>query len=374
MDLFKFAQAGGTTFDGAESINGYSRITWVERYSTPGEFTLEAKSSSGLAEFLPLGSMISHIDTMEVMIVENHEIEEKVSDDPIITITGRSFVSFLENRIVGMNSARAGSTIAPYVTTAIGPHAQIVKMINDHIVSPPANANDVITNVIATHSIGYEGTGVAETIEFGNLLDRVLEKLKVWNYGIRTIRRNPFGIPGGDSTQTVINIYAGPAQTAMSPPITLMFSWISGDIIEAHYLFSQKNNKNAALVVSKYFQVVVDGSETKYDRRTMLVDASILDNDLDAVPTGVTKDNILNGMNSWGVSALANQNATSLTQIDLSPNTKPQFRRDYNIGDLVLIDANYGEIVVKRITEYAEIQDENSTTGHPTLADPITGD
>jgi hypothetical protein len=48
-----------------------------------------------------------------------------------------------------------------------------------------------------------------------------------------------------------------------------------------------------------------------------------------------------------------------------------QYRRDYNIGDLVSIDGNFGQTAVMRVIEYAEIEDENGNSGHPTLALPL---
>jgi hypothetical protein len=40
------------------------------------------------------------------------------------------------------------------------------------------------------------------------------------------------------------------------------------------------------------------------------------------------------------------------------------------LGDLVIVDANFNESQVMRVVEFAEVEDENGTSGHPTLAIP----
>lgn len=363
MDLFKFTPSGSspTTLDQGAQINDYSRVTWVERYNAPGEFTIEAKLSSGLTGFLSLGSLISHVDTGEIMIVENHEVMEEFASDPTIAITGRSFPSYLENRAVGVLDARNKYTFGPYTLTANYTWNQIVTMINAHI----SSGDDAVDNVVANSSVSGTGESVARTIERGYLWTRVAELLKIDDLGIRTIRRNPFGLTGGSSTETRINIYKGEDKTS-----TIMFSWITGDISEAQYLFSLKDEKNCALVSGQYIQVMVDGSETKYDRRIMIVDGKDIDGHYGAAPTGGDLTTVVNAMTTLGQQALAAQNQTSITEIELSVTTKPQFRKDYNVGDLVSIDGNFGQIAVRRISEYAEIEDENGKTGHPTLSVP----
>ena len=91
MDLFKFIPgADPTVLEVGASINGATSIMWTERYSDPGEFEIVAPLSSGLLQFLPLGTIISHTNTLEAMIVENHNIKDEEDVDPIVSITGEA--------------------------------------------------------------------------------------------------------------------------------------------------------------------------------------------------------------------------------------------------------------------------------------------
>lgn len=366
MDIFKFTPSvGDTTLDSAMPVSGYTKVTWVERYLDPGEFTIEAPLSSGLKDVLTVGSLISHTNTMEVMIVENHEIPEKIDETTIVKITGRSFESYLEGRAVGVNSARAGTLISPYQMTADYTWNQAVTMINDHIKAPNASANDRIDNFSATTSASGSGTSEARTIPFGDLLKNIHDLLKIDDLGIRTIRRNPFGVSGGSSSESRLQIYKGADKTA-----NIIFTWVTGDIGQTDYLFSNKGLKTSALVVGRFLNVVVDGSETNYDRRFMYVDAQDIDQALTYPPDPAAVTAALAAMNVRGKQALAGQKSVTITQVDLGRNNRYRYRTDYNIGDLVKIHGNFDQIATMRVTEYAEIEDENGVTGHPTLSVP----
>lgn len=363
MDFFKFISAADpTNLDQGEAINGIKRSMWIERYSVPGEFEFQAPLSSGLREFLPTGTLISHADTLEIMIVENHQIKEKQNEDPLIIVTGRSFPSYLENRIVGTNGARTDETIVPYTVTADYIWNQIVKIINDHI-KDTVDADDALVGVLSSTSVPGTGISAERIIDFGTVWERVFELLRAEDLGIKTIRKNTFGI--GTPGSTVISIYRGVDRSA-----SVSFSWKSGDLSAAEYLFTNKNNKNAALVVGQYIYLIIDGAPSKYDRRMMIVDGSDIDGWLGAPPVDAVLTGVMNALATRGVQTLMAQKDITLSQTDISRTTHHQYRRDFNVGDLISLDGNFGQIAVMRIVEFAEIEDENGESGHPTLALP----
>lgn len=368
MDLFKFNYTTDpTVLERGQAINKASSKMWVERYLEPGEFEIEAQLSTGLREFLPPGTIIGNADSMEVMIVESHEIKEKTTEDPTLTISGRTFESYLENRIVGINLARASSTIDDYDMAADYTWNQAVKLINDHIVSPPANVNDALVNVVAQNAVtGTSGTNEARTINRGTVLERLDEILAIDDLGIRTIRRNTFG-QVGSSAQTILQVYRG-----VNRANSIIFSWKAGELDSADYLFSDKKLKNSALVLGRYVYVVVDTGPTKYDRRIMVVPADDLDGKLSAPPTGAALTTILSRMRTRGSQALKKQLRVTISRADISKTTLHQYRRDYNVGDLVSLDGNFNQMATMRVVEYVEIEDENGESGHPTLSIPGT--
>lgn len=362
MDLFKFKPVlKDAQLVQGEYINKMKSVMWVERYNTPGEFSITAKLSSGLREFLPLGTAISHVDTMEVMIVENHEIKEITSEDPDIVITGRSFISFLEQRIIGMILARTDSTVRDYVIPANFTWIQAVSLINDHIWSSTDDTDNI--DVRAQHYITGTGESVDRVLDRGNVLERVLELLAVDDLGIRTIRQNSFAGYAGDPVFTVIAIYKG-----LDKSSSVIFSWKGGDLDTAEYLFSNKGDKNTALMVGRYIFRILDTGKSGYQKRMVIVDTSDLDGHLSAPPTGTALTDLYALMDTRGRQVLMAKNQITISQADISNVTKYQYRRDFNVGDLISLDGDFGQTAIMRVSEYAEIEDENGESGHPTLS------
>ena len=363
MQVFKFNPgADPTVLEQGEVINNATSIMWAERYRDPGEFEIVAKLSSGLSDFLPIGTFLSHADTMEVMIVENQEIDEDSPSDPDIKITGRSLETYLENRITGTNQARTSSTYTEYLLAAGFTWAQAVKLINDHIVNT-SNAGDQLGNVLATTSVTGTGTSEARSLKRGPVYNDLLEILAVDDLGIKSIRRNTFS--GTDTGQTILSVFKGVDQSA-----NVIFSWKAGDIDGADYFWSGRVLKNSAMVVGRYVNTVVDAGPTKYQRKMMVIDGSDLDGNLTAPPTGSALTAVIAKMATRGRQVLAKQSLITLTRADISDVSQYHYRRDYNVGDIITIDGNFGSIAKMRVVEYVEIEDETGQSGHPTLSIP----
>lgn len=360
MDFFKFKSTGeATLLQQGEQINGIDKSLWVERYREPGEFLFEAKLGSDLLDFLPLGTLISHANTLDIMMVENHEIEEKKDEESIIKISGRSFFAYLENRITGQNQVRLSNLVGRYTMPADYTWNQILFIVNDAI-GNTTYTDDNLSAVVMAHSIVGTADSVERTIEPGTVLERVMELLKYDDLGVRTIRRNNFGI--GSSTNTTYLVHAGVNRSA-----DVILTWQGGDVEAMKYLFSNQTAKNSAMVVGTYIWKAVDTGPTKYARRIMLVDGKDIDGHYDAVPTGFELAVVEALLIARGNQAIKAQRQFTIDQADVGENSKYQFRRHYDIGDLVSVAGNFGQIAVMRVVEFAEVQDENGLSGHPTL-------
>jgi hypothetical protein len=360
MDLFKFSNANLNLLN-AEPINNYDSIMWIERYDKAGEFTLQAKLSSGIVGLLGLGSIISHTKTYEACIVESIEINESVDLDPTVTITGRSLVSYLEHRIVGENIILSPPTVpyTPYILSSNPIQVQIRTLINQHITTLSSNltAQESDSDLVVDERI----------IERKDVYSAVLDLLSLNALGIRTVRKNSEGaIDFTSLTKTLYYIHSGRDLSD-----SIIFSWDYGELESASYLFSIKNYKNTAVVHGKFIETIVYDTpmpSEPYDKRVMIVDARDIDESLIYVPTGTELADIIAAMNARGAEALANQRILDISNVDISKTTSYSYRTDYDIGDIVSISGNYGIIEQRRVIEFVEIEDENGETGYPTLS------
>lgn len=366
MDLFKFnapASFDSLTLDSGERLNGLDSVRWTERYSDVGDFEIKAKLSSGLKDVLPTGTLVSHTGTLELAIVENCEINELEDEDPDISITGRTFPSYLDFRACGIHLARSTPMVADYTLAAETLTLQIEHLIERHVGSSADSFDQIVGLDVVSH--GLYGPSEARTVTRGPLLQEVLKLLPLADLGIRTIRKNPFG-GLGSSSATQLDIYKGADKSNK-----VVYSSRTGHLKSVDYLFSNKDNFGSALVVGRYVQVAYD-TGLGYTRRQMIIDGSDIDGHLDAAPTGLGLTFVQAAMTTRAQQTVAKHHNINLARADTAATDPYQYRKDYNMGDLVTIAGNYGESVKMRVIEYVEIEDENGETGHPSFALPLS--
>lgn len=409
MDFFKFTSSiwGATHLENGQPIQNLTSSSWIERYRNPSEFKFEAPISSGILEFLPLGTYISHVDTLEVMVVENHGVSELNNQNAVIS--GRSLETILEQRVVGSELVRTDPPaieLTEYYLTSTTSHVQATQLIEQHIdaaylldpdnalpgfapsyiiidLSAPADYDGVLGSWTVDVPPGFTlATSEARVFKRSTVYDALMELLSVDDYGVRVVRPGNWTI-GSSYSIFRPGDFPGPWTASVFGPITVfvihngrnrahevIFSYNAGDIENADYLWTSKNKKTHAIVSGKWVEVKVtnDAGQIKDSRRIVHVDASFLDQDFNVPPTGPDLVNITAYMEALGNSYLATAKDVALIDVQISDQTKHVYRRDYNIGDLVRVDGNYDTRSLARVVEFVEIEDETGESSYPTLS------
>lgn len=366
MDVFRFTNpTHPTLMEQGMMVNGLKSKMWIERFAEAGEFTFVAPATAAMRAKLPIGSFVSHLDTAEIMIVENHEIVDNPNQDSELVITGRGFETFFENRIVGSNKAYPTSGASPeYVMDEALSWNQIVTLIQEHItIAGLIDDNDAVPYVDVISQVIGSGTGSARSLKRGTLYNHMLELLAVDRLGIRIFRPGVWPLLPSGGSNTTIAVHRGVDRSGQ-----IIFSHDTGEIESAGYLWSNKSLKNTAMVIGRWVETLVTTTATEYARRMMLVDASDVDNQFTDAPTGTDLDGVVATMQQRGISALAAQNEVALTRAEVSRNaTKAVYRRNFDVGDLITVSGDYNENATMRVSEYVEIEDENGKSSYPTL-------
>lgn len=373
MELIKYTT---TTTDlvGAVPVSGWDSLMWVERYRDPGEIEIKARLSSGLLEFLPLGTFVTHVDTYEVMVIEDHFIEEEIDEDPLIKITGRSMEVILEQRVIGC--ANDWSTYwqlyFEYTLASADIPSQAVTMIQDHTQTGIVdNAGDAFPNILADKTTGLTGTiTTARAMKRQTLHAAVIDLLAQEDYGIRVIRKHPFISPfPGTGTNSRFRIHKGNDVSK-----NVRFGTDTGEIEAAEYLNSLRSYRNVAMVSGSVYEVLVEGDARwtgpdpeNLDRRVLLVDGKDIDRDYDDTTTTGERDAMIAKMVARGQEALGKQVTLEIISVDISKNVDYVYREDYDIGDIVSVYGNHGTSAQMRVMEFVEIEDEEGTSAYPTL-------
>lgn len=366
MDIFKFINpVEPTRLEQGEVINRLKSKMWIERYNRNGDFELVANANTGLREVLPIGSLISHVDSTEVMIVESHAISDDKGSEPEIVVTGRGFETFFENRIVGSNKTFPTSNgVTDYSLLAANTWNQAVTLIEDHILAVNLIDDDdsipyteVLTDVTGT------GESVLREVKREDLYSNLLKILDVDNLGVKVIRPGSWSPLAAGSPNIAVLIRKGVDRTN-----EVIFSYDTGEIESADYVWSNKKLKNTAMVSGKWVETLVTTATTNYDRRMMHVNASDIDDSYETAPTGTDLDDVVAAMQARGNEALAAQKDVALTKAEVSKDTNTAaYRTDFDVGDLITVHGDYNETATRRISEYVEIEDENGSNGYPTL-------
>lgn len=369
MDIFSFKNPNATMqMESGKIVNGLTSKMWIERYDEAGEFTLVGPVSAQLRQELPIGSFVSHKDTREVMIVENHEINDSQDQESKITITGRGFETYFEQRIVGSNRSfphfATGGDMR-FLLPAQNTWDQIVHLVNQHL-SPgylDDDTNSIAYFTINAGTIGVPGEIVSRRLDTRTVYDVMVELLKIDNLGVKIIRPGVWS-PIHPSPNLLVRIHRGINRSAH-----VIFSYDTGEIVNADYLWSNKNLKTSALVTGKWVQTIVNlPGFPYYDRRMMEVDGSDLDDQYDEGTAAFVQSVIEADLKKRGREALKKQKDINLTKAETSKRTiDSRYRVDFDVGDIVTVVGDYNESTLMRITEFVEIEDENGSVSYPTL-------
>jgi hypothetical protein len=377
MDLFKFVT---TNSDGyisqGEIINGYDTLEWTERYVLPGEFKLKAPVSSGLRSKLPPGTMVSHVDTLELMYVTSNEIDTEAKEgEPPLVITGRSMESWLRHRIVGDDietyidigtGYHLVNSMADYVLAFDSSWDQARDLINALVNTTFAGVDDEVEGFVAVSNQQHIGPNTVEPriMRKQNLHSAVLELLAVDDFGIKSVRPNPTNV---DPTTVEFRIHNG-----FDLRESVRFSHALGDLDRTRYFWSDEGYKTDFYCVSNYFQLRSAYSAVGLDRRIMIVDCTDMDNhytDEEMFGVGSTlPEEVGIAMDIRGQQMLRAQVPTAIASTDISQTTQYKYREDYDVGDIVHVSGDYDLSAVMRVMEYVEFEDELGEHGYPTLA------
>jgi hypothetical protein len=370
MDVIAYRGAASTSsldiFD-AQVVGNLDTKMWVERYREPSEFTFTGRDIHNLKYVLALGTFVSHTKTGELMVVTGHEITQEKYTPAVITITGRSFLSHLDRRIVGSNIAVGDSTRQDYSIYNAKPGDAAVDIITKHI--DPAEMLGIYGS-----SSGLDNIHAFNIVENPDIYDETqydIPPKKLYeavrddilapdDIGIRVLR------PGSlsPSDQHLILIHDGVDRRK-----TVIFSHADSNYGRAQYLFSNESDYNAAYVTSRWLDRVVDHGYYGHKRKMVHVDASWIDNNLsEAPPPGPLRLAIFQALERLGEAAIARRPPTVMSQIEFSDTDGPrQVRVQYNVGDIVTLAGQYDGANAYRVVEYVEMEDDSGYKAYPTF-------
>lgn len=339
----------------------FDEMSWIERYQTNGEFKITTFDDITLVRDIPIGTFISHSNTREVMIVENHEIKRE-GKKLVASVSGRSYETFFENRGVSYVSAPydvepiydsvAGADRVYTIHNVSGAGAIIQDLLQHYAADGWMNPLDAI--LFLTISLNVSGLPLEPesiVIKRGDLYSATLDLLKAFGYGIKTTR------PLTDVQFLDILIHDGNDLSS-----SVIFSALEDDFTEATYFTSSNKSGTASVVVGKNNVLNYEKPGTVgWSGSARKVKFTELNEDLSALSgPEITHILTVEAMEAVG-------QPLDIVECKVSESADPVYRNDYNIGDIVTVQGEFGTSKKMRVTEYIESVDKNGIRGYPSL-------
>lgn len=291
MDVVRLGERYTTSYVPDELVEGYSSCIWTERFAAPGEFKITTPHIDAMRALLPEDTLISHLDTREVMMVEDHVVE--VNDDgvPELVITGRDLKTMLDHRYVESKyqkkrkmrrnyTASGGLSVLLWQAFCNGTGKDVTRgdpnPWDETDVSDtdyPWTTLDVLPNVVVSDSV-IDTTGVAKRwwLTEGLLGPQFWVLMNKYKIGLRTLRPVQDGgsfkvvtvdhTPLADrgkisqvntdiSTKLGFDLYKGinRSEDQTTNPV-VSFSTLQGELESPQYLWSSKEYKTIIEVIS----------------------------------------------------------------------------------------------------------------------------
>lgn len=391
MDVLKL---NSTTFKAEDLCETYTSLVWTERYLSPGEFVLKTPEVVKVSQMFPVGSLIAIRESPEIMFVETLLIEPDGNTGvPELTLTGRSFSSFLENRV--LTEAFYGT---PYEKTRVmSPSVFIAILIWNSL------ANNSAENVTRSVSIFFDRDDLIQdallavpnlVVSIQDLIPEVQQNWLKDNWtileaveqiqneyliGVRAIR--PYSVvdsysrisfdtsrtanrglqiveASSDNTKLRLDVYRGLNRTVKQTLVQpVIFQSLTGDLVNQRLLISNKTKKDYAFIISSEGDLIVSKYLTENDfglnRRVMLIDGGSKPDDM--LYPDLWK---LNTRQKFQPTLKAAKDIF-LVESESSPNNSYVYGEDYFLGDKITFSSDYAKEMSMLVNEIIRTEDEN---------------
>lgn len=382
-------------------IEGYTSLIWTERFQQPGEFELRTPMINEMAELLPEMTFVTHKETLDVMMVETHDVTHKDDGSEELLIKGRSLDAFLEHRHLDGPYGKKRKSAKEY--SPRGVLGLLLWNAFDNTTGQDVTKatgtmgiKDALPNVMISETNVAGGDNRRWWFEQGPLYPQILKVMERYDIGLRVIRPphtnalrvsvSHSGSTRGDITRTVVpssnairfDLFQGIDRShtqSVNDPVK--FETLHGHIVDPNYLFSVQTYKTACEVMSgaggsDQYRNSTEQAYTGWQRRVMSVDAGEPE-----IPDNATNSEVNTIKNEFredaerdALRSLRRSRRIKTLSGAISTQTPYKFKTHYNLGDTVSLFGEYGLAERMVVTEYVRTEDSEGDRGYPGLTLP----
>lgn len=284
-------------FNTTRIVDAYTSCIWNDEYIGYGDFELSFPMEVGGLDGINIDWYASIKESKKYMVVEGIEITTSVTEGNLLTITGRSFESFLDRRVIIENVILKGN-----LQTAI------MRLLNSNAIIP-INSKRVIPGLSFKPSTDPMVTSLEidfELVPGDNLYDAIYTICDVYKLG--------FQILPTENGQMEFELYAGVDRSYNQEAVPwVVFSPKYENLKETDMYMNISTRRTSAYSVSKYKQQQADGSSVDstvtisvgdsaygFDRRETYKEVSVSIEEVDIAQFGKPEDRVnIRDYQSW---------------------------------------------------------------------------
>lgn len=328
-------------------IDTFTSVIWTKRYFTCGDFELYLPVTNELLNILAIGNYVYRLDNDTVMIIEKIQITTDAENGNYLIVTGRSLESILARRIVWN------------VTTFNGNIIEVFRyLINTNIIAPTI-ADRKIDNFSFTSLVSSTET-IQKQVTGTNLMEVIVSLCTTYGFGWRIKLVNG---------AFIFELYEGVDRSYnQNANSHVVFSPTFDNLINSNYELDSTNFSNVALVAgegegsARKRQTV--GSASGLNRYELYVEANDLSTNTEQPLTDAQYNSMLI---ERGTEKLAETVTSKKFEGEVETSNTYIYQRDWDIGDIIQIENEFGITATSRILEIIESEDSSGYSVIPTF-------
>ncbi len=345
MDLYVLNKSLETT----GVIDSYESLIWTPRYYTYGDFELYLPATDYNIKLLETDNYIIRNDSETVMIIEKINITTDAENGNYLTVSGRSLESILNRRIIWTQTTFSGTA-----------ENLIYKLLNENIINPKDSKRKV-ANLILGESKGFTEK-IDKQITGDNLGETVSAICTTYGYGFRiTLNRNK---------KFLFSLYKGENRSySQNVNPYVVFSPEFDNLINSKYEKDRSDLATVALVAGEgeglSRKTAETGGGTGLERYEIYVDARDISTDAENPVTDAEYKSILQAKGQENIKEHGISQAFEGEVLTLKTY---QYKKDWNLGDIVQVKNEFGISSTPQITEVIESDSKDGYSVIPTFS------
>lgn len=342
-----------TEFEAIYIVDTFESLIWTDRYDEAGDFELYQAMDLELLKYIKQDYYFRNDESEHGMIIEQIRVASDTENGNKLIVTGRSFESLLDRRIIWGQKIYKGNL-----------QDAIHSMLDESIIAPKITDRR-IPNFVFKASDDPAITSLTIDAQYtGDNLYDIISNLCIKN-------RIGFKITLNEQNQFVFQLYAGKDRSynqTKNPYV--IFSPAYENIVNSNYLESKKGLKNVTLVAGEgegaSRRTAIVGSASGLERRELFTDARDISSDI-GEDEQLTPAEYAKQLKQRGSENLAENVFVTSFEGEVEATKMFIYGTDFFIGDIVEVENEYGHEGQAYISEFVISQSDEGIYTYPTF-------